>query len=151
MPKNPDHYISRLRLSSFRSYANAALDIEPQNDSGASFVVLTGSNGAGKTNLIEAISLLCPGRGLRGSPFEALSKINGEAGWAVAATIETKDGPVDVGCGLSPQSSGRRVKINGANARSVEEMATFLYSPALAYPCHGWIVYRSSHRSATLS
>ncbi len=132
MPKNPDHYISRLRLSSFRSYANAALDIEPQNDPdtsndlGASFVVLTGSNGAGKTNLIEAISLLCPGRGLRGSPFEALSKINGEAGWAVAATIETKDGPVDVGCGLSPQSSGRRVKINGANARSVEEMAAYI-------------------------
>ena len=122
----PDHYISRLRLSSFRSYAHAALDIEPQNDLGASFVVLTGANGAGKTNLIEAISLLCPGRGLRASPFEALVKINGESEWAVAATIETIDGPVDVGCGFSTQNSGRRVRINGVNVRSVEDMAAYI-------------------------
>ena len=123
---DPDHYISRLRLSCFRSYASAALDIGPGPDPGASWVVFTGANGVGKTNFIEAISLLCPGRGLRGSPFEALSKVDGEAAWAVAATIQTRSGPVDMGTGLAMTGAGRRVRINGANARSVEDMAAHL-------------------------
>jgi Recombinational DNA repair ATPase (RecF pathway) len=53
--------VSRLTLSDFRSYASAS--IEP----GRGFVLLTGDNGAGKTNLLEALSMLTPGRGLRGA------------------------------------------------------------------------------------
>ncbi len=116
----PKRYISRLRLTSFRNYASAALDLDH------SHVVLTGSNGAGKTNLIEAISLLSPGRGLRRTPFDSLVQLGSEDQWSVAATIQIPDGPVDIGTGYSPAEAGRRVRINGADARSVEEMSAYV-------------------------
>ncbi|GHA22793.1 DNA replication and repair protein RecF [Devosia pacifica] len=114
----PSRYIARLRLTAFRNYTTAALDLDPRH------LVLTGPNGSGKTNLLEALSLLAPGRGLRGAKFETLQAHAVEQGWAVAATIETPEGAVDVGTGAGPQ--GRRVRINGANARSVESMSAYL-------------------------
>jgi DNA replication and repair protein RecF len=113
-------HISRLRLSHFRNYASAALDLDGRH------VVLVGPNGAGKTNLLEAISLLGPDRGLRRAPFEELAALGSDGVWAVAATIETAEGPVDIGTGGTPGETGRRVRINGANARTVEEMSDYL-------------------------
>ena len=113
-------HLSRLRLTAFRNYASAALDLDARH------VVLTGPNGAGKTNLLEAISLLSPGRGLRRAAFETVQAQGSDLGWAVAATIETDDGPADIGTGAGPDDSGRRVRINGANARSVEAMSDYL-------------------------
>ncbi len=112
-------HISRLRLTAFRNYASAALDLDHRH------LVLTGSNGAGKTNLLEAISVLSPGRGLRGASFDTLQSQGTDIGWAVAASIETDDGPVDIGTGAQPDG-GRRVRINGANARSIEAMSDYL-------------------------
>lgn len=112
-------HLSRLRLTAFRNYAAAALDLDARH------VVLTGPNGAGKTNLLEAVSVLSPGRGLRGASFETLQAAGSDIGWAVAATVETPDGPADIGTGASPEG-GRRVRINGANARSVEAMSDYL-------------------------
>ena len=113
-------HLSRLRLTQFRNYAHAALDLDGRH------VVLTGPNGAGKTNLLEAISLLAPGRGLRRAPFETLANQTGDTGWAVATTVEGPEGPVDIGTGMSPGESGRRVRINGANARTIEEMSAYV-------------------------
>jgi len=113
-------YISRLRLTAFRNYASAALDLDSRH------VVLIGPNGAGKTNLLEAISMLSPGRGLRRAPFESLASQGSDLPWAVAATVETDSGPVDIGTGASPGDGPRRVRINGANARSVEDMSAYL-------------------------
>jgi DNA replication and repair protein RecF len=110
--------ISRLRLTAFRNYASAALDLDHRP------VVLTGPNGAGKTNLLEAISLLSPGRGMLRAPFEELTQNGSGTQWAVAATIETPEGPVDIGTGAG--EGGRRVRINGANARLVEEMSDYV-------------------------
>lgn len=115
----PARYLSRLRLSAFRNYAAAALDLDGRH------LVLTGPNGAGKTNLLEAISLLSPGRGLRRASFDTLANQASDQPWAVAATIETPDGPADVGTGAAPDG-GRRVRINGATARTVEEMSDYL-------------------------
>src|SRR5690554_6260479 len=112
-------HLSRLRLTAFRNYAAAALDLDSRH------VVLTGPNGAGKTNLLEAISLLSPGRGLRRAAFETVQAHDADLGWAVAATVETADGPADIGTGAAPDG-GRRVRINGANARSVEAMSDYL-------------------------
>lgn len=113
-------FISRLRLSHYRNYPAAALDLDERH------VVLTGPNGAGKTNLIEAVSLLSPGRGLRRAGFETLCQADAEEPWAVAATIETPEGPVDIGTGLTPGDTSRRVRINGANARAIEEMSDYI-------------------------
>jgi DNA replication and repair protein RecF len=115
----PDRYLSRLRLSAFRNYAAAALDMDGRH------LVLTGPNGAGKTNLLEAVSLLSPGRGLRRAAFDTLGNQASDQPWAVAATVETPDGPADIGTGAG-DDGGRRVRINGANARTVEEMSDYL-------------------------
>ena len=73
--------VSRLTLTDFRSYASASL--EP----GPGFVLLFGENGAGKTNLLEAVSLLAPGRGLRGAALSEMARIGGNGAWAVAAEL----------------------------------------------------------------
>lgn len=112
-------HISRLRLTAFRNYASAALDLDARH------VVLTGPNGSGKTNLLEAISVLSPGRGLRGASFDTLQSQGSDLPWAVAATIEAEAGPADIGTGATPDG-GRRVRINGANARSIEAMSDYL-------------------------
>jgi DNA replication and repair protein RecF len=116
----PSRYISRLRLTQFRNYHSAALDLDERH------VVLVGPNGAGKTNLLEAISLLAPDRGLRRAPFEELAAHGSDGSWAVAVTVETPAGPADVGTGLTPGDAGRRVRINGATARGVEQMSDYL-------------------------
>ncbi|MDP1730809.1 MAG: DNA replication/repair protein RecF [Devosia sp.] len=115
-----NRHISRLRLTHFRNYQSAALDLDARH------LVLVGPNGAGKTNLLEAISLLSPDRGLRRAPFETLAALGSDGAWAVAATIETPDGPADIGTGAGPGEAGRRVRINGENARAVEEMSAYL-------------------------
>ena len=115
----PTRYISRLRLTNFRNYTHAALDLDERH------LVLVGPNGAGKTNLLEAVSLLAPGRGLRRAPFETLTNHQGGQPWAVAATIEGPEGPADVGTGITEDGT-RRVRLNGANARSIEQISEYM-------------------------
>jgi DNA replication and repair protein RecF len=94
--------IRRLNLANFRSYRAASIAI----DDGP--VVLVGSNGAGKTNLLEAISFLAPGRGLRRATLDevAFSEGDGAANdsWAVWAEIEGALGLVTLGTGIEPAS-----------------------------------------------
>jgi len=97
----------RLSLSDFRSYADAL--IAP----GPGFVVLTGENGAGKTNILEAVSLLAPGRGLRRAPLSEMARDGGAGGFGVAARL----GEIDLGTGVTAAAPERRqVRINGAQA-----------------------------------
>ena len=84
--------VSRLALTDFRSYADAVLAPGP------GFVILTGENGAGKTNVLEAVSLLSPGRGLRGASLGEMARRGGPGGFAVAARL----GQVDLGTGAGP-------------------------------------------------
>ncbi|SFN80202.1 DNA replication and repair protein RecF [Mesorhizobium sp. NFR06] len=117
-------YISKLTLTNFRNYATLALELAP----GA--VVLSGDNGAGKTNLLEAISLLTPGRGLRRAPYADVAREGGDGGFALHARIEGPQGQVEIGTGISGGDAagegGRKVRINGAPARSAEEMLEWL-------------------------
>jgi DNA replication and repair protein RecF len=73
--------LTRLSLTDFRSYASAL--IAPD----AGFVLLSGDNGAGKTNILEAVSLLAPGRGLRGAPLSEIARAQGQGGFSVAAQL----------------------------------------------------------------
>lgn len=108
--------ITRLTLTDFRSYASAI--IEP----GPGFVLLSGDNGAGKTNILEAVSLLAPGRGLRSAALSDMARIGGPGGFAVAAKL----GETDVGTGTQKLASERRqVRVNGA-AASVNTLAEWL-------------------------
>lgn len=115
-------HISKLTLTNFRNYATLAIDLAP----GA--VVFSGDNGAGKTNLLEAISFLTPGRGLRRAPYGDVAREGGDGGFALHARLAGPDGEVEIGTGISGGESegGRRVRINGATARSAEDMLEWL-------------------------
>lgn len=92
-------FIQRLTLTNFRSYHAAQVTLDR-----AGPVVLTGANGAGKTNLIEAISLLAPGRGLRRATMDELAFAEGDGSWAVSAEIEGMMGLSTLGTGIDPPS-----------------------------------------------
>jgi DNA replication and repair protein RecF len=117
--------LARLSLSQFRNYADAA--ISP----GAGLIVLTGENGAGKTNILEAVSLLSPGRGLRGASLQEMARSGGAGGFAVAARL----GDVEIGTGTSAAAPERRqVRVNGASASatSLSEWLSILWlTPAM--------------------
>src|SRR6185437_8100874 len=88
-------HIRRLTLTNFRSYHAAQVEL-----AGAGPVVLTGANGAGKTNLIEAISFLAPGRGLRRATLEEAAFTEGDGAWAVSAELEGMLGLATLGTGI---------------------------------------------------
>jgi DNA replication and repair protein RecF len=104
--------LRRLSLTDFRSYERAELGLDGRP------VYLFGANGAGKTNLLEAISLLSPGRGLRGAAIAEIGRrLPGEAqgrAWAVSAGVEGDEGIQTVGTGVEAPGAARRlVRIEG--------------------------------------
>jgi DNA replication and repair protein RecF len=142
-------HVARLILTDFRSYAEAL--IAP----GPGFVLLTGENGAGKTNVLEAVSLLTPGRGLRGAALSEMARLQGSGGFSVAASLSPlplaggaergaatdiaelgqshppgpsleREGEVSIGTGTLPAAPDRRqLRINGAPA-SVNSLSEWL-------------------------
>ena len=110
-------WVERLTLTNFRNYEQLSLNAGPEP------LVLIGANGAGKTNLLEAVSLLAPGQGLRRAPFPELAHGGGDGSWSVAARVHTPLGPVDIGTGLAApvgdeERRARIVRINGATVGS---------------------------------
>jgi DNA replication and repair protein RecF len=104
--------VQRLTLTHFRNYDSLRQEFDGRP------VVLTGHNGAGKTNLLEAVSLLTPGRGLRNARLDELPPHSArDNAWAIAARVETNTGPVDIGTGVTPDEERRQVRIDGQAAR----------------------------------
>lgn len=112
--------IIRLGLQNFRNYEQLALPIE------APHVVLTGANGIGKTNLLEAISLLSPGRGLRmARPTEWVGAKNPAGPWGVSITLE--DGQrLSTTSPEKPNARNRAITHEGAALSSQAHLAEFL-------------------------
>ena len=124
--KKPEIWLAALRLQCFRNYQSLQLELSDQH------IVLCGENGVGKTNILEAISLLAPGRGLRRAktnlllykpPYasfykEAMDDEILSDSWSVSAEVMTEDGMLKVGTGKSESEQGengrRIVKVNGA-------------------------------------
>lgn len=118
--------LARLSLTDFRNHADAVLAPGP------GFVVLSGDNGAGKTNVLEAVSLLAPGRGLRRAPLSEMARQGGSGGFGVAAVLADDTA---LGTGTRPDAPERRlVRINGApaTAMALAEWLTVLWlTPAM--------------------
>ena len=81
--------LSQVTLSYFRSHKRAVMACDGRP------VVVYGDNGAGKTNLLEAISLLSPGRGLRRASSDDLIRRPDSLGWKAVSythlTLPTND------------------------------------------------------------
>jgi DNA replication and repair protein RecF len=116
-----DAPLSRLVLTDFRNHA--ALTLAP----GSGFVVLTGENGAGKTNVLEAVSLLAPGRGLRRAMPGVMARQGGAGGFGIAATVASD---VEIATGALASAPDRRlVRVQGAAtpATTLPEWLTVLW------------------------
>ena len=129
----PGLFLARLRLTNFRSWRGLDAAF------GASLICIAGENGAGKTNLLEAISLLAPGRGLRGARMGEVGRQEAGAGlpWAVAGRFETRAGPMDIGTGTDPEGATERriYRLDGQALRSqamlAERMAAVWITPQM--------------------
>lgn len=119
--------ISSLSLSQFRNHADSRI-----MDAGQ-FNVLTGLNGAGKTNILEAISLLAPGRGLRRATFAEMASQAGPGGFAISAELVGTADVIGTGCSADAPSR-RQVRINGAthSAQMLGEWLSIIWlTPAM--------------------
>ena len=115
--------VTRLVLANFRSYAQ--LDISFGGDT----VVLTGENGAGKTNVLEALSLLSPGRGLRRAEFSDCARKPGDGRFAVSTLVAEGGATTTLGTALEPQPDGgqsRKFRIDRNPTASPRDFADHL-------------------------
>lgn len=116
-------FVKRLSLTGFRNYASLRMDLPPNS----SCVVLTGPNGIGKTNLIEAVSFLAPGKGMRQSRFaDILPKESDISAWAISAVLKRHDEEISVGTGYDGaakiSSDKRQIRINGVVRKSQADL-----------------------------
>jgi len=98
--------IKSLKLINFRSHSDFSLSL-----SGKPLAII-GENGAGKTNILEAISLLSPGRGMRNSKFSEMVKDDNSMPWGVNFNILSNGKNYEVSSGLRDNQKGRDIKIN---------------------------------------
>ena len=111
--------LDRIALSHFRNHRQTELRGTAQLN------LLWGENGAGKTNILEALSLLAPGRGLRRAPLGEMSGPLGQGGFQIGASlIEQGHESARIGTYVDAERPGRRlVRVNGAetSAQSLSE------------------------------
>ncbi len=104
-PRRPHVRLTRVGLRDFRNYAALDLRLDGRH------VCLHGANGSGKTNLLEAVSMLSPGRGLRGAEFSDLVRQtpDGEAtrGWAISTDVRDADVDRRISLALELDEQGR--------------------------------------------
>jgi DNA replication and repair protein RecF len=115
--------VRRVTLADFRCYP--ALDLRVSS----TMVALAGDNGAGKTNLLEALSLFTPGRGLRRAELAEMAREGGHGGFAVSLEIEGEaGGPLQLGTGLefSDGAAQRKYRLDREPASSPRVFADHL-------------------------
>ncbi len=123
--------IRGITLSDYRNYTSATLRLNGLP------VVLSGANGAGKTNLLEALSLFASGRGLRQASFDSLPRSGGDGHWSVGIRLETPRGAIRLGTGQDGRQGPRSriIRIDGKNHRSArlfsEHLRLIWLTPAM--------------------
>lgn len=110
--------VNRLGLAHFRNYISLNCSFGPHLN------ILVGDNGSGKTNILEAISLLGPGRGLRQANFADLATRNEATQWSIAADMRVAAG--DVRVRIDHAGDGRQVQLDGADIRGMDHLSDML-------------------------
>ena len=116
-------HIDKLKLTDFRNHAATTLDVDDRH------VVIFGENGAGKTNILEALSFLSPGRGMRRVAYDQIARAGSSGAWTVFARIHGLDDETSIGTGLQQTAHGvetqRKVHINGALAKTSDALLEY--------------------------
>ena len=132
--------VSRLTLTDFRNYAHLRINAK------LAPIIITGENGSGKTNILEAISFLTPGRGLRSARLADIKRFTpavisedytpGNGGWAVSAVVAKNGEEFEIGTAVEKNikenedetrvSDRRIVKINGQKGVSQTELGQYV-------------------------
>ena len=136
--------VSRLTLTDFRNYAHLRINAK------LAPIIITGENGTGKTNILEAISFLTPGRGMRSARLADIKRITpalindeyspteiSNLNWAVSAQVCKGDEEIEIGTAVERtareydeddiRSYERRiVKINGQKITSQSELGKYI-------------------------
>lgn len=130
--------IQKLQLYNFRNFESITFDLSP----GISLII--GPNGSGKTNLLEAISALVPGRGLRGALGHDMCKI-GTNGWNIESILETKMGPAHLSLSYDAISKKKNLEFNDKKI-TLSELANFTSAVWLTPQMDGLFMGSSSDR-----
>ena len=110
---NKQLFVKQIKANYFRNYKNLELNLSPDN------VVLFGLNGVGKTNILEAVSYLTSGRGIRKAKSKELifkkftDKANEDFLWGIHASVFKMNEIYEIGTGIEKSNNSRLVKING--------------------------------------
>lgn len=116
------YYINNLHLSNYRNHKDFILEIEDK------VVVVTGANGAGKTNILEAISLLSPGRGLKNAKLSDILNKETNEPWISVAKIKNRDDIVTIGSTIVEQENRykRIIKVNGEPIKTQNNLTEYV-------------------------
>ena len=112
--------IKSIKLINFRSHSDLSLEL-----SGRPLAII-GNNGVGKTNILEAISLLSPGRGIRNSKFSEMVKDENMMPWGINFNIFSNRKNYQVSSGLKNNHRGRDVKINGKKVAGSNKLSDII-------------------------
>ncbi len=134
-------YVSSLKFHNFRCYKAARLE-----ELSSGLIVLYGANGAGKTNVLEAVSMLTPGRGIRGVRVQEMQNRDAEEAWAVASVVTSSYGDAQIGTGLDIDTDKRVMRINGRSVRSQAALAEYMSAVWLTPQMDGLFLEGSSAR-----
>ncbi len=108
--------LTALKLKNFRSYENITLT-PPEG-----ITVIAGENGAGKTNLLEAVHLCCLGRSHRTNTDADMIRAGADTG-GVQLTVERRDGTHDTGVRLFQTQRRKKIcYVNGKIAHRIGEL-----------------------------
>lgn len=110
--------VTRLGLADFRNYGALNAHFGPRVN------ILLGDNGSGKTNILEAVSLLGRGRGLRQAPFADMTKRDGAGQWSIAADFQMASGAARIR--MSHGGAGRQITLDGADLRGIDHLTQML-------------------------
>jgi DNA replication and repair protein RecF len=116
--------ISKLNLTDFRNHSYSSITTDRD------FILLTGSNGSGKTNVLEAISMFSASKGLRGSNLVDQSNTKGSGGWSIFMEVHSEQGNLKLGTGINKSDiingKARQCRVDGTSYKSPKIFTNYL-------------------------